>query len=106
LRWINASQGAEVRLITVNEICYFQSDTKYTRAVTANSECLIRKSLKELLDELDPTLFWQIHRSTIVNVNAIASVSRDLAGRLAIKLKSRHETLHVSQPFAHLFKQM
>jgi DNA-binding LytR/AlgR family response regulator len=106
LRWINASQGAEVRLITVDEICYFQSDTKYTRAVTASQECLIRKSLKELLDELDPSLFWQIHRSTIVNVNAIAAVSRDLTGRLIVKLKSRRETLPVSQPFAHLFRQM
>ena len=106
LRWINASQGAEVRLITVDEILYFQSDTKYTRAVTANNECLIRKSLKELLDELDPSLFWQIHRSTIVNVNAIAAVSRDLAGHLVVKLKSRKETLPVSQPFAHLFRQM
>jgi DNA-binding LytR/AlgR family response regulator len=106
LRWINASQGAEVRLITVDEICYFRSDTKYTRAVTAHSECLIRKSLKELLDELDPSLFWQIHRSTIVNVNAIAAVSHDLAGHLAVKLKNRKETLPVSQPFAHLFRQM
>jgi DNA-binding LytR/AlgR family response regulator len=106
LRWINASQGAEVRLITVDEICYFQSDTKYTRAVTASQESLIRKSLKELLDELDPSLFWQIHRSTIVNVNAIAAVSRDLTGHLQVKLKSRKETLPVSQPFAHLFKQM
>ena len=106
MRWINASQGDEVRLVTVNEICYFQADTKYTRAVTATSECLIRKSLKELLEELDPTLFWQIHRSTIVNVSAIAAVSRDLGGRLAIKLKSRRETLPVSQPFAHLFRQM
>jgi DNA-binding LytR/AlgR family response regulator len=106
LRWINASQGAEIRLITIDEICYFQSDTKYTRAVTANSECLIRKSLKQLLDELDPSLFRQIHRSTIVNVNAIAAVSRDLAGHLIIKLKNRRETLPVSQPFAHLFRQM
>jgi len=106
LRWINASQGAEVRLITVDEICYFQSDIKYTRAVTADKECLIRKSLKELLHELDPSLFWQIHRSTIVNVNAIAAVSRDLAGRLIVRLKSRKETLAVSQPFAHRFKQM
>jgi DNA-binding LytR/AlgR family response regulator len=106
LRWINASQGADVRLITVDEICYFQSDSKYTRAVTANNECLIRKSLKELLDELDPSLFWQIHRSTIVNVNAIAAVSRDLAGHLLVRLKNRKETLPVSQPFAHLFRQM
>ena len=106
LRWINASSGAEVKLITVDEICYFQSDTKYTRAVTPNSESLIRKSLKELLEELDPDLFWQIHRSTLVNVNAIAGVSRDFAGRLFVKLKTRKETLPVSQPFAHLFRQM
>lgn len=106
LRWINASSGAEVKLITVDEICYFQSDTKYTRAVTPNSESLIRKSLKELLEELDPALFWQIHRSTLVNVNAIAGVSRDFAGRLFVKLKTRKETLPVSQPFAHLFRQM
>jgi DNA-binding LytR/AlgR family response regulator len=106
LRWINASSGTEVKLITVDEICYFQSDTKYTRAVTANSESLIRKSLKELLEELDPQSFWQIHRSTIVNVAAIAGVSRDFAGRLFVKLKARKETLPVSQPFAHLFRQM
>jgi DNA-binding LytR/AlgR family response regulator len=106
LRWINASQGADVRLITVDEICYFQSDTKYTRAVTAGSESLIRKSLKELLEELDPSSFWQIHRSTVVNVNAIAGVSRDFAGHLFVKLKARKETLAVSQPFAHLFRQM
>ncbi len=106
LRWINASQGTDVYLITVDEICYFQSDTKYTRAVTASKESLIRKSLKELSDELDPSLFWQIHRSTIVNVNAIAGVSRDLAGHLIVRLKSRKDALPVSQPFAHLFKQM
>ncbi|HEY6821286.1 MAG TPA: LytTR family DNA-binding domain-containing protein [Burkholderiales bacterium] len=106
LRWINASQGAEVRLVTVDEICYFQSDTKYTRAVTAANESLIRKSIKELLEELDPALFWQIHRSTIINVSAIASVSRDLAGRLTVKLKNRREALPVSQPFAHRFRQM
>jgi DNA-binding LytR/AlgR family response regulator len=106
LRWINASLGTDVKLITVDEICYFQSDTKYTRVVTADGESLIRKPLKELLDELDPASFWQIHRSTVVNGNAIASVSRDFAGRLIIKLKSRKETLPVSQPFAHLFRQM
>lgn len=106
LRWINASQGTEVRLITVDEICYFQSDTKYTRAVTASSESLIRKPLKELLEELDPSSFWQIHRSTVVNVNAIAGVSRDFGGHLFVKLKARKETLPVSQPFAHLFRQM
>jgi DNA-binding LytR/AlgR family response regulator len=106
LRWVNASQGTDVKLITVDEILYFRSDSKYTQVITADGESLIRKSLKELLDELDPSLFWQIHRSTIVNVNAIAAVSRDLAGHLIVKLKNRKETLSVSQPFAHLFRQM
>jgi len=106
LRWINASLGTDVKLITVDEICYFQSDTKYTRVVTADGESLIRKPLKELLDELDPASFWQIHRSTIVNLNAIASVSRDFAGHVIVKLKSREETLPVSQPFSHRFRQM
>ena len=106
LRWINASLGTDVKVITVDEIYYFQSDTKYTRVVTADGESVIRKSLKELLDELDPASFWQIHRSTIVNLNAIAGVSRDFAGHLTVKLKNRKETLPVSQPFAHLFRQM
>jgi DNA-binding LytR/AlgR family response regulator len=106
LRWLNVSHGTDVRVITVDEICYFRSDTKYTRAVTAEGESLIRRSLKELLDELDPALFWQIHRSTIVNVNAIASLSRDFRGHLTVKLKKREETLPVSEPFAHLFRQM
>jgi DNA-binding LytR/AlgR family response regulator len=106
LRWINASMGTDVKLITVDEVCYFQSDTKYTRVVTTGGESLIRKSLKELLEELDPNLFWQIHRSTIVNVNAISTVSRDLAGRLIVKLKARKEALQVSQPYSHLFRQM
>ena len=106
LRWINASLGNEVKLITVDEVCYFRSDTKYTRVVTIDGESLIRKSLKELLEELDPALFWQIHRSTIVNVNSIASVSRDFAGHVIVKLKNLKETLPVSQPFVHLFQQM
>jgi DNA-binding LytR/AlgR family response regulator len=106
LRWINASLGADVKLITVDEVCYFQSDTKYTRVVIDAGESLIRKSLKELSNELDPAQFWQIHRSTIVNVNAIAGVSRELSGRFIVKLKNRNETLSVSQQFAHRFRQM
>ena len=106
LRWINASLGADVKLITVDEVSYFQSDTKYTRVVTSDGESLIRKSLKELLNELDPGQFWQIHRSTIVNINTIAGVSRELSGRFIVKLKNRDETLPVSQQFAHRFRQM
>jgi DNA-binding LytR/AlgR family response regulator len=74
--------------------------------VTADGESLIRKPLKDLLEELDPALFWQVHRSTIVNVGAIAGVSRNFAGHLVVRLKDRKETLPVSQPFAHLFRQM
>jgi DNA-binding LytR/AlgR family response regulator len=106
MRWINVESGPNVRLVTVEEICYFQADTKYTRLVTADSESLIRLSLKELLDVLDPAEFWQIHRSTIVNVNAIAEVSRDARGHPMLHLRTRNEALQVSQPFAHLFRQM
>ena len=106
LRWINASAGQEVRVITVDEVCYFQADTKYTRVVTVDSDALIRRSLKELQDELDPACFWPIHRSTIVNANAIAGVSRNLRGRISLKLKARSERLPVSEAHEHLFRQM
>ena len=96
----------DVNLITVQEICYFQADTKYTLVVTPNSEALIRKSIRELTDELDPNLFWKIHRSTLVNVNSIASVSRDDRGHLRLQLKYRSERLAVSESYAHLFRQM
>jgi len=106
LRWINVEAGSNVRLVTVEEICYFHADTKYTRLVTADRESLIRLTLKELLDELDPAEFWQIHRSAIVNVSAVAEVARDARGLPLLHLKHRKETLQVSQPFAHLFRQM
>lgn len=106
LRWINASQGSELRFITVDEICYFRSDTKYTRVVTANQESLIRKSVRELVTELDPDAFWQVHRSVIVNLSEVAGVQRDLRGRIQLRLKRRQETLPVSQQYSHLFHQM
>jgi DNA-binding LytR/AlgR family response regulator len=106
LRWINASVGQSLRLITVDEIVYFQADNKYTRVVTADGEALIRKPLKELVDELDPDQFWQIHRSTMVNVAGIAGVTRDFRGRMLVKLKGRSETLQVSDTYTHLFRQM
>ncbi|HEV6967905.1 MULTISPECIES: LytR/AlgR family response regulator transcription factor [Roseateles] len=106
LRWINASVGQTLRLITVDEVMFFQSDNKYTRLALKDGEALIRKPLKELIDELDPQQFWQIHRSTLVNVNAIDSVSRDFRGRMQIKLKHGTETLLVAESCAHLFRQM
>lgn len=106
LRWITASQGQNLRMITVDEICYFRADSKYTLVVTPDSESLIRRPIKDLLEELDPAVFWQIHRSTLVNVNAIAGINRDLRGRLRVRLKQRAEKLDVSESYVHLFKQM
>lgn len=106
LRWINASVGQTLRLITVDEVLYFQADNKYTRVATHEGEALIRKTLKELVDELDPQQFWQIHRSTLVNASAIAGAGRDFRGRLAVRLKGRNESLLVSESYAHLFRQM
>lgn len=106
LRWISVAQGRTLRLITVDEICYFQADNKYTAVVTSTTQSLINKTITELLEELDRDVFLQIHRGTIVNVNAIAAVHRDLHGRLEIQLKQRKETLQVSASFARLFKQM
>ena len=106
LVWLTASAGAETRLIMVEDVAYFQSDTKYTVVMTAAGEALLRKPIRELLDVLDPTIFKQIHRSTIVNLRAVAAVTRDDTGRGVIKLKTRLETLAVSQPFMSLFRNM
>ena len=95
-----------MRLITVEEVIYFRADNKYTTVVTATQESLIRRPIKQLLDELDPQTFWQIHRGTLVNVNAIAGVVREGGERLRVKLKRRSETLVVSEPYYHLFRQM
>jgi DNA-binding LytR/AlgR family response regulator len=106
LRWINASVGKIVKLITVDEICYFQADSKYTLVVTPESESLIHKTIKELADELDPQVFWQIHRATVVNVNAISNVERNIRGRVSVRLKRRKESLPVADAYVHLFRQM
>jgi DNA-binding LytR/AlgR family response regulator len=106
LRWISVAQGKTVRLITVEEICYFQADNKYTLVVTASGESLITKTIKELVEELDPETFYQVHRGTVVNINAIAAVHRDIRGHPEIRLKQRKEVLPVSASYAHLFRQM
>ncbi|MES2758935.1 MAG: LytTR family DNA-binding domain-containing protein [Pseudomonadota bacterium] len=106
LVWLTASAGADTRLIMVDDIAYFQSDTKYTVVMTAEGEALLRKPIRELLEVLDPAVFKQIHRSTIVNLKAIASISRDDMGRGVVRLKNRPETLAVSQPFMALFRNM
>ena len=106
LVWITASAGKDPKLIMVVDVAYFQADNKYTTVMTADGESLLRTPLRELLDSLDTTTFKQIHRSTIVNMKAVASVSRDDAGRGRLKLKTRPEVLTVSQPFMTLFRNM
>ncbi len=106
MRWITAGIGNETRLVMVEDILYVQADNKYSVVMTAEGEAIIRKPIKELVAGLDPDVFWQIHRSTIVNIRAVKSITRDEAGKGIIKLKARSETLNVSQPFMHLFRNM
>ena len=106
LQWIKATVGQNLRLIPVGEVLFFQSDEKYTRVAMADGEALIKTPIRELIDGLDPEVFWQIHRSTLVNVNAIAAVSRDFRGQAHVKIRGKDESLVVSRIYSHLFKQM
>jgi DNA-binding LytR/AlgR family response regulator len=106
LRWIQATVGASIQMIPVEEVLFFISDEKYTRVQTATLEALIRKPIKELVDELDADLFWQIHRSTLVNTRMIAGVTRDLRGRQLVAVRGHPEKLEVSRSYAGLFKGM
>jgi len=106
LQWIQASIGQDLRMIPVEEILFFRSDEKYTCVQTDKFEALIRKPVRDLAEELDPSLFWQIHRATLVNVNAIEGVTRDIRGRHLVLIKGRPDKLEVSRSFLHLFKQM
>ncbi|NHZ92714.1 response regulator [Massilia sp. CCM 8733] len=106
LRWIQAQVGSNLRMISTREILFFQSDDKYTLVRTAQAELLIRKTLKELADELDPDEFWRIHRSTLVRVDAIAEVTRDERGRQMLRVRNHPVLLEVSRNHAHLFQQM
>lgn len=106
IKWIKASLGEKLRLVSVDDVCYFQSSEKYTAVYTRDAELLIRTPIKELLPQLDPEQFWQIHRATVVNVRQVVSASPDDRGHLQLKLRDRAEALAVSRTFAHLFKQM
>jgi DNA-binding LytR/AlgR family response regulator len=106
LRWITVQRGRELQFVTVDDVCYFRADNKYVAVVTADHDALISLTLKELSQRLDPERFWQVHRSTIVNIDAVKSVSRGLSGKLQIALKQRPEKLEVSAAYAHRFKQL
>ncbi len=106
LEWIQASVGSTVQITPIGDVLFFQSDEKYTRVQTTSSEALIRKPIKELVDELDPKLFWQIHRSTLVNIKAVAAVTRDDRGRQIVSVRGHSAQLEVSRSYAGLFKGM
>ena len=106
LKWIQATVGQAIQMIPVDEVLFFISDEKYTRVQTPTVEALIRKPIKELVDEVDPQVFWQIHRSTLVNVKAIAGVTRDFRGRQIVSVKGHPEKLEVSRSYTSLFKGM
>jgi len=106
LKWIQATVGQAIQMIPIEDVLFFISDEKYTRVQTATIEALIRKPIKELVDEVDPDLFWQIHRSTLVNTHCIGGVTRDLRGRQIVSIKGSNEKLEVSRSYTHLFKGM
>lgn len=106
LVWITASTGKDSRLILVDDVLYFQADSKYTTVVTADGEALLRTPLRDLIERLDARQFKQIHRATIVNMKAVSAISRDESGRGSISLKGRPETLTVSLSYMPLFKAM
>ena len=106
MRWVQASVGATIRMIPTSDILFFRAEDKYTRVQTQSFEALIRKPIRELIDELDPSEFWQIHRATVVRVDAIEQVSRNLRGQQVVHVKGSPDKLEVSRTFNHLFKQM
>ncbi|MDH2916477.1 MAG: LytTR family DNA-binding domain-containing protein [Gallionella sp.] len=106
LRWLRIQVGQTVRMVAVEEVCYFQSADKYTTVLTRDAELLLRTPLKDLIEQLDHDQFWQVHRGTLVNVKQIVSAHHDLLGKVTLSLKDRAEKVAVSRSYAHLFKQM
>jgi DNA-binding LytR/AlgR family response regulator len=106
LKWIQASVGKELRLIPIEDVVYFEADEKYVVVRTRDSEAVIRTPLKELVDGLNPEVFWPIHRATIVNVRMIDAVEKDVLGRMSIRLKGLEKRLPVSRTYSSRFKGM
>jgi DNA-binding LytR/AlgR family response regulator len=106
MKWLTVPHGAELRVVAVAEISYLRADTKYTTVVTPAGSFLMSSSLRQMREKLDPQMFWQIHRSVVVNVGAIDTIYRTFRGRLEVKLKGRDELLPVSAAHAHLFREL
>ncbi len=106
LQWIKAQHKDGVRLIPVGDVYYFRATDKYTVVRTRDGEHLIRKTIKELENELDPDQFWRVHRAAIVNARAIHAVDHSLSGGYTVKFRDIQDRLAVSRAYTHLFKQM
>jgi DNA-binding LytR/AlgR family response regulator len=106
LRFVRAGAGTTVKLIPVAEILWFEAEDKYITVATREGDSIIRMPLRELLEQLDAEVFWQVHRGTVVNSQHITLAKRDELGHLTLTLKGRKEEIPVSRQFAHLFKQM
>lgn len=106
LRYLRASSGDEIRMVPVDEVLFLEAADKYVVVTTRNCELLIRTSLKELCTQLDPQRFWQVHRSTVVNVDHVTSASVNALGKMSLKLQGHSGVVAVSRQYAHLFRQM
>ena len=106
LQWLRVGHGDTTRLVAVDDVLYFQSDSKYTTVVTADREQVVRLTIRELEAQLDPQQFWRVHRGAIVNARAIAEARRDLRGRYVLRIRGRAEALRTSEAYAHLFRHM
>ena len=106
LKWLTVPHGAELRVVAVSEISYLRADHKYTTVVTPSGSFLMSASLRQMREKLDPQVFWQVHRSIVVNVGAIDCIYRSFRGALEVKLKDRGELLPVSAAHAHLFREL
>ena len=106
LRWLRAQIGQTVRMVSVEEVCCLQSADKYTLALTRDAELLLRTPLKELVAQLDPQEFWQVHRGAVVNVRQIIAAHHSVLGKVTLTLRDRPEKIAVSRSYVHLFRQM
>jgi DNA-binding LytR/AlgR family response regulator len=106
LRYVRAAQGDITHQIAVEDVLFFLADDKYTVVQTANGEHLLRTPIIDLAEQLDPNQFWQVHRSTLVNLNYLAGTRRDESSRLFLRIKGYARELPVSRAYVHLFKAM
>jgi DNA-binding LytR/AlgR family response regulator len=106
LRWLRIQVGQSVRMVAVEEVCYFQSADKYTTVLTRDGELLLRTPLKDIVSQLDRDQFWRVHRSTVVNASQIVSAHHDLLGKVSLTLRNRPEKVAVSRSYSYLFRQM